>query len=45
MTVYCDCEECEYYEEAYCDNDSISLDCNGVCECMRLKEKDENESK
>ena len=44
MTVYYDCEECEYYEEAYCANGSISLDCNGVCEYMRLKEKDENES-
>lgn len=36
MTVYCDCEACEYNDDGcYCTADKISLDDVGVCLTVR----------
>ena len=45
MTVYCDYDSCEYYEDGCCYNDRIFLSETGECESYRQKiEEDENES-
>lgn len=42
MTVYCDYEDCEYYEDGCCYADRIFLDDNGACMSFRGGQKDEN---
>lgn len=37
MTVYCDYDSCEYYEDGCCYNDRIFLSKNGECESYRQK--------
>lgn len=32
MLVYCGCEECEFYNNEFCNADSISLDSVGECQ-------------
>ena len=43
MTVYCDYDSCEYYEDGCCYNDRIFLSGIGECESYRQKiEENEN---
>ena len=37
MTVYCDYDSCEYYEDGCCYNDRIFLSETGECESYRQK--------
>ena len=44
MTVYCDYDSCEYYEDGCCYNDRIFLSEIGECKSYRQKiEEDEND--
>lgn len=46
MTVYCNYEFCEFYENGHCENDRIFLDDQGTCESMRTKiEEDDLDEK
>ena len=41
MTVYCDYDSCEYYEDGCCYNDRIFLSESGECESYRQKIEDD----
>lgn len=44
MTVYCDCENCEYWEDGFCYSDRIYLNGNGVCiSCIYIEKQDNKE--
>lgn len=45
MTVYCDNDHCEYFEEGICYADRLDMDSNGVCMTVRFKaeESDKNQ--
>ena len=45
MTVYCDYDSCEYYEDGCCYNDRIFLSEIGECESYKQKiEEDDDEA-
>lgn len=37
MTIYCDNQQCEYFEDGYCEADRLDLNEQGVCMTVRFK--------